>query len=180
MKGTAEMEKSRILISSGEKTLVLAERLRDTLRTDFSEASLWCDDGRSQTSIAMLEMLEDSAEQFDFAVVILAEDDVTVRGSGDALTRDTNAFEAGLVIATIGRDRCFLVNSVELSHLPSYLGGITSIPFEEPADLTDANECTKAIASIAEVLKDRIKQKGTAPYQVRVPTLSVAQLWQRE
>jgi hypothetical protein len=83
-------------------------------------------------------------------------------------------------MATMGRDRCFLVNSVAQSHVPSYLGGITSISFEEPADLTDPDECAKAIASVAKVLDDSISQKGTAPYQVRVPTLSVAQLWQRE
>jgi hypothetical protein len=128
----------------------------------------------------MLEMLENSAEQFDFAVVILAKNDVTVRKRGDTLASAAYAFQAGLVVATIGRDRCFLANSVEQNHLPSWLGGIISIPFREPADLTDTDECAKAIARVGEVLEDRISQKGTAPYQVRVPTLSVAQLWQRE
>jgi hypothetical protein len=174
------MEKSRILISCGETTLVLAEKLSDRLRTESSEAALWCDDGRSQTSAAILEMLKDASEQFDFAVIILAKDDVKVTGTGDTLARDTYAFQAGLFMATMGRDRCFLVNTVAQSHLPSYLGGITSISFKEPADLTDPAECAKAISSVAKVLHDSISQKGAAPYQVRVPTLSVAQLWHRE
>lgn len=174
------MEKSRILISCSERTLILAEKLRDNLRTEFSEAALWCDDGRSQTSTAILKMLEDAAEQFDFAVVIIAKDDVKVTETGDALAHDTYAFQTGLFMATMGRERCFLVNSVARSHLPSYLWGINSIPFEEPADLTDPDECAKTIVSVANVLDDRISRKGTAPYQVRVPTLSVAQLWHRE
>lgn len=175
------MEKSRILISCNARTVVLAEKLRDQLQTEFCEARLWSDDARSQSSAALLELLDNAAEQFDFAAIILAKDDVTVTETDDTLrARDTYGFQAGLFMAEIGRERTFLVNSIGESVLPSHLGGIIPVRFEEPPDLTDPNACTKAVASVAMFLKDKIKHQGRSPYYARVPNLSVAELWQRE
>ena len=144
MEKSGEIVKSRILISCGARTVVLAQKLRDELQTEFCEAALWSDDGASQSSAELLEMLDGGAKQFDFSVIILANDDVTVTGTDDTLrARDTYAFQAGLFMAKIGPTRCFLVNSIGQSVLPSHLGGIISIPFEEPADLTDPNRAQK-------------------------------------
>ncbi len=46
--------------------------------------------------------------------------------------------------------------------------------------MTDPNACAKAVASVATVLKNNIRQQGTSPYYTKVPTLSVAEIWQRE
>jgi hypothetical protein len=126
-------------------------------------------------------MLENAAEQFDFAAIILAKGDVTVTKTDDILrSRDTCAFQAGLFMAKIGSKRCFLVNSIGQSILPSHLGGIISIPFEEPADLTDPSACASAVASVATTLKENMRQKGRSPYNIRVPNFSIAEVWRRE
>jgi len=176
------MDKSRIFIASSGRTLVLAEKLRDELQTDFCAATLWSEEGRRQPGATIIEMLENATEQFDFAVVILAKDDVMVKEAGDALkARDNCVFEAGLFIAALRRERCFLVNSVKQGDLPSDLGGIISLPFEEPGDLGDRSECALAIRGVSASLKDVIQRKGrSTPTQERVPLLSVEEVLQRE
>jgi len=155
------MDKSRIFIASSGRTLVLAEKLQDELRGDFCDATLWSEEGRHQTGRTIYEMLQSAAEQYDFAVIILAKDDVMTVGGGEARkARDNCVFEAGLFMSAIGRERCFLVNSVSPSDLPSDLGGIISTPFDEPADLTDRSACAKAIAGAAANLKDIIQRMG--------------------
>jgi predicted nucleotide-binding protein len=57
--------------------------------------------------------------RLDFAVVILARDDVMVRETGDTLkAHDNGVLEAGLFMKVIGRERCFLVSSVERHDFP--------------------------------------------------------------
>jgi hypothetical protein len=175
------MERSRILISCNARSLVLAGKLRDQLHKAGCDTAIWCDDGRSQSSVALLELFDRSAEQFDFAAIILVKDDVKIAEIDDPLcARDTYDFQAGLFMASIGRGRCFLVNSIGDSALPSHLGGIICIPFEEPADLSDPAACEKAIAGAAAELRDKIAPQGNSPYYVRVPNLSIAEVWRRE
>jgi hypothetical protein len=175
------MEKSRILISCNARTLVLAGKLRDELHKGECDTALWSDDARSQSSAALLELFDRAAEQFDFAAIILVKDDVKVTELDDPLcARDTYDFQAGLFMAKIGRERCFLVNSIGNSALPSHLGGIACMAFEEPADLTDPVACEKAIAGVAAELTDKIAQQGNSPYYVRVPSLSIAEVWRKE
>src|SRR5262249_55456102 len=154
--------------------LVLAGKLRDELHKGDCDTALWCDDGRSQSSAALLELFDRAAEQFDFAAIILVKDDVKITEIDDPLcSRDTYDFQAGLFMARIGRGRCFLVNSIGNSAFPSHLGGIISIPFEEPTDLADPAACEKAVAGAAAELKDKIAQQGNSPYYVRVPNLPI-------
>ena len=52
-------------------------------------------------------MLDEAGQQFDFAVIILTNDDVTVTKTDDTFrARDTSAFQAGLFIAN-GRPGVF-------------------------------------------------------------------------
>jgi len=55
-----------------------------------------------------------------------------------------------------------------------------SIPFEEPADLTDRNACAQSFAQVAAVLKERMQSKGRSACHARVPLLSFAELFERE
>lgn len=175
------MEKPRILISCNARTLLLAGKLRDELHKDGCETALWSDDARSQSSAELLELLDRAVEQFDFAAIILVKDDAKVTETDDPLhARDTYDFQAGLFMAKIGRARCFLVNSIGNSSLSSHLGGIIWIPFEEPADLTDLAASEKAAASVAAELKDKIAQQGKSPYYVRVPNLTITEVWSKE
>jgi hypothetical protein len=145
------------------------------------ETALWSDDAKSQSSAALLDLLDRAAEQFDFAAIILVKDDVKITETDDPLRAwATYNFQAGLFMAKIGRERCFLVNSLGNPTLPSHLGGIICIPFEEPADLTDFAACEKAVATVAAKLKYKIGQQGSSPYYVRVPNLTTTEVWRKE
>ena len=161
-KGTTSMAKFKIFITSSGRTRVLAEKLRDTLTTDY-KADLWNKVSKDKPSETRIEMLEEAAREYDFAVVILARDDVTGAKTDDTLkARDNCIFEAGLFMAAIGRKRCFLVNSVEQSDLPSDLGGIISLPFKEPDNLESRDECGEAMTEVGGKILDILDrvQKG--------------------
>jgi len=126
-------------------------------------------------------MLEGATAMYDFAVIILAKDDVMTVGQGAILkARDNCVFEAGLFMSALGRKRCFLANSVSQKDLPSDLGGVTPISFDEPADLADRSLCAKAIAKVAAEVKDIIQREGPLAYHARVPLLSVEEVFRRE
>ena len=175
------MDKAKIFIASSGRTFVLAEKLRDELSTEFCQATLWSEEGRLQPGSTIIEMLEGVAEQYDFAVIILAKDDVMTAGDGEILkARDNCVFEAGLFMSAIGRKRCFLVNSVAQSDLPSDLSGVISIQFDEPSNLRDRKSCADAIAKVAAQLKDRVQDEGPSPYHAKLPLLSVDEVFRRE
>ena len=159
------MDKSIVFLASSGRTLVLAEKLRDQLATDFCQAILWSEEGRLQPgATTIIEMLESAAQKYDFAVIILAKDDVLTLGDRQASkARDNCVFEVGLFMSAIGRKRCFLVNSVSPSELPSDLGGIISIQFDEPANLQDRIACGNAVQKVASHLKDVVQRDGPLP-----------------
>lgn len=172
------MEKSRVLIVCSSSTIILAQQLRDDLMTPYCEAALWSEEGGIRTAETVVEALE---EQFDFAVFLLAQNDVKVtRGGGSTAARDAFIFDTGLGVAAIGRKRCFLVTSVRPGDLPAPLAGVTTLPFEAPTDLADPDACAAAIGSAAVALKESIQRDGRYLYHVPVPTLSYKELWQRE
>lgn len=177
------MEKSKIFIASSGRTLVLAEKLRDELHTDFCEATLWSDVGKSRPGATIVEMLENAAVEHDFAVIILARDDVVSKDASDAgvrKARDNCVFEAGLFMAALGRERCFLANSVEQRDLPSDLSGVISIPFKEPANLASRDASAQAIRTVSAVLKDAVQRLGRAPARRHASLLSVDEVFSRE
>src|SRR5262249_5870385 len=85
-----------------------------------------------------------------------------------------------LFIKALGRERCFLVNSVEQRDLPSDLSGIISMPFQEPPDLSDRATCTEAIKSVSATLKDSVQRMGRPIHYVRMQILSLDDVLQRE
>jgi hypothetical protein len=158
------MAKSKIFIASSGRTLVLAEQLREQLRTDYCEAELWKDRSEGKPGDTIIEMLEGAAKEYDFAVIILSRDDVIVKETGDKLkARDNCIFEAGLFMAAIGRKRCFLVNSVSQGDLPSDLGGIIFLPFTEPSNLSDPTACKNAIMSPSTRIKSSVYDQRASP-----------------
>jgi hypothetical protein len=127
------MEKCRVFIASSGRTLTLAEKLGEAL----------------------------NAAIYDFAVVILAEDDVmNLENHEVRKARDNCVFEAGLFMAALGRDRVFLVNSVEQKYLPSDFGGIITERFTEPCNLKNRAECGEAVKKVAGFILDKVQFSG--------------------
>jgi hypothetical protein len=174
------MGKPSIFIASSSRTATLAEVLRDQLITgDFANATLRNEERNRRLGATTIQMLEGAAAKYDFAVVILARDDVLIKETGDALkARDDCVFEAGLFINALGRERCFLINSVEQRELPSDLAGVISLPFKEPetTKLSDRDACTEAIRSVTAALKDSVQRAG----RMRNRELSADELLERE
>lgn len=174
------MGKPTIFIASSSRTATLAEVLRSQLITDdFANATLRNEERNRRLGATTIQMLEGAAGKYDFAVVILARDDVLINEAGDALkARDDCVFEAGLFINALGRERCFLINSVEQRELPSDLAGVISLPFREPEPekLADRDACTEAIRSVTAVLKDSVQRAG----RMRNRELSADELLERE
>ena len=108
------MDKAKVFIASSEKTLRCAEMLRDELNdTGYCEARTWKEEIEAPGAPTKIEALELWTKEYDFAVIIFSEADMLARDAGDGLkTRDDCVFEAGLFMASVGRNRCFLVSSV--------------------------------------------------------------------
>jgi predicted nucleotide-binding protein len=185
-----EMDKSLVFITSSGRALTLADKLADELnQTDYCEATLWTKEGQAQPTATIIEMLEKASAKYDFAVIILAKDDVMVKDIGKSLkARDNCIFEAGLFMGALGRERCFLVVDVKEEDLPSDLGGIIHQEFSEPENLgtpqEDRSECAKAIAHAVQSIKDYIdharKQGDTARNKSLVNLLSWRDLLEKE
>ena len=175
------MEKAKIFIASSGRTLTLAEKLRDALQTEFCEGVLWAEESRRQPGATIIEMLENAAEKHDFAAIILARDDVISKEEGETLkARDNCVFEAGLFVAHLKRERCFLVNSVQQRDLPSDLAGIISLPFIEPKDLSNREACADSVRKVSGQIKDTIQRLGRVGIHTQLSLLSVDEVFRRE
>ncbi len=144
------MGKSKVFIASSTAALELAKQLRAQLDPKTCEGRLWTEVSQQAAGQSIFTMLKEAASEYDFAVIILTNDDVIVGKAGEiSKARDNCVFEAGLFMGVIGQGRCFLLSSVEECHLPSDIAGIINLPFTEPANLTDPNACMTQTATAA-------------------------------
>jgi len=180
------MNKSKVFIASSERALTLAEVVSKELgTTGFCEARLWTEASKGQPSKTKIEIVENASQTYDFAVIVLAKDDVKIKDAGEALkARDNCIFEAGLFMGGLGRERCFLLNSVPRNELPTDLSGINCIDFDEPQDLTDRDQCSTALSTAVSKIKDDIqsaqKNGEMARNKLLVNLLSAKDLLARE
>lgn len=94
------------------------------------EVELWTQ-GIFRLTQGTLESLIVASDHFDFAVLVLTADDLTIsRGAQKMTARDNILFELGLFIGALGRERTFML--YDRTHppvLPSDLAGITAATF---------------------------------------------------
>jgi hypothetical protein len=155
------MAKSKIFIASSGRMLTLAEQLREAVKAEHCEAVLWKDVSSGKESDTIIEMLEGASREYDFAVIVLAKDELMTTATGETMkARDNCVFEAGLFMASIGRKRCFIVTSVPKQDLPSDFGGIIYQEFKEPDDINDPDQCKSAILSASTAIKSNAFRAG--------------------
>jgi predicted nucleotide-binding protein len=175
--GAIGMGKSKVFIASSGAALELAKQLRAQLDPKTCEGKLWTEVSQQAAGQSILTMLKEAAKEYDFAVIILTNDDVMVGQAGQMpKARDNCVFEAGLFMGVIGQDRCFLLSSVEARNLPSDLGGIIYLPFTEPQNLADPNACMTQTATAATRIGSAIWTLGP----IKNRPLSAEQLLERE
>jgi predicted nucleotide-binding protein len=158
------MEKSRIFIASSEKVHDLAGMIRDEIyNAEYCSADTWKDALQSAGAQSKIEALEQWVKLYDYAVIIFTKADALINGSGqDLKSRDDCVFEAGLFMATLGRQRCTLISFVEKSDLPSDLGGIVSLEYTEPEDLTNYEKCRHVVQAAAGAIKAWVQRTNAA------------------
>jgi hypothetical protein len=125
-----------IFIGSSSEGLRFAEAIQLNL-SDSCECQIW-HQGLFGLSDGTLEALVKSVDRFDFAVLILTEDDLTIsRDIQSNSPRDNVIFELGLFMGGLGRHRVYIVaNKAAKLKLPTDLAGITIASFEPPKQAT--------------------------------------------
>lgn len=167
------MSKSKIFIASSGRTLELAKQLRARLNPTYCEVDLWTEVSADSVGRSILEMLKEATKKYDFAIVILARDDVLIVDKGDKgkkserlKARDNCVFEAGLFVSALGEERCFLVTSVDQGNLPSDLSGIIYIAFTEPTDINDPGLCQTAVqVGVVTSIEAKVRKLGPVAHR---------------
>src|SRR5262249_41055333 len=118
-----------VFIGSSSEGLPVARAVQ-VLLDPFCEVQIWSQ-GVFGLSQGPLESLVLAIEQFDFAVLVLTADDLTIaRDVERPVARDNVLFELGLFIGGLGRDRTFMLyDRTHPPALPSDLVGVTAAKY---------------------------------------------------
>lgn len=109
-----------------------------------------------------LEALLAQTRECDFAVFVFAPDDrLETRGVAGRSPRDNVLFELGLFVATLGRDRTFIIKSSDADlHVLSDLSGLMMATYSFSRD---ASKLDKELAPACEKILDRIRPEEFKP-----------------
>ena len=120
------MTRPALFVGSSSEGLRIAEAVQVVL-DPVCEVELWTQ-GIFGLTQGTLESLVLSLSRFDFALLVLTADDMTVsRGTERPAARDNVLFELGLFIGALGRDRTFMLyDRTDPPALPSDLAGISA------------------------------------------------------
>jgi Predicted nucleotide-binding protein containing TIR-like domain len=119
------MAKAKVFIASSAANVKVAKAIANNLEQS-AEVTVW-DEGVFGLNDTFLERLLATPNQYDFAVIVWAGDDVTdSKGKSEASPRDNVIFECGLFMGVLGLERVFVVqdDSVPIK-IPSDFAGVT-------------------------------------------------------
>jgi predicted nucleotide-binding protein len=121
---------ARLFVGSSTEGHRVAQAIQ-VLLDPVCEVEVWSQ-GAFGLSRGNLDSLVLALDQFDFAVLVLTADDMTLRrGKKLASPRDNVLFELGLFMGGLGRDRTFMVyDRNNPPALPTDLAGVTAATFE--------------------------------------------------
>jgi hypothetical protein len=155
-----------VFIGSSSEGLAVAQALQLNL-DHYAEVILWSQ-GVFGLSEGSLESLVDRLQDFDFAILVLTPDDLTLsRGDEAQSPRDNVVFELGLFMGGLGRTRSFIVydRTADIK-LPSDLAGVTAATYQPPSagSLQSAlGACSTAIQSAIQAQCTRDRSGAQAP-----------------
>jgi predicted nucleotide-binding protein len=129
---TAPHSVPSIFIGSSSESLHVATAIHKGLTRKHFELRIWSD-GVFQCSRVTIEDLTTAANQSDFAVLVLAADDVVIsRGGQSAAPRDNTVFELGLFMGALSRERTYIVAPKPLDiKIPTDLLGVTLLTYQQ-------------------------------------------------
>lgn len=145
-----------VFVGSSSEALPVAEAIQQNL--DFScDVTIWSQ-GHFNLGEATLETLVAKAPEFDFAILLLTPDDVTVSRQEERNSpRDNVLLELGLFLGVLGRDRTFCVcdRQVKLK-LPSDLAGVTVADYQRHSN----DNWQSSVGAACTQIKNRISRVG--------------------
>jgi predicted nucleotide-binding protein len=147
--GRGPVKKPKVFIGSSSEGLSVAEHLQLGLDSS-AETTIWSQ-GVFGLSKGNLESLVAAVEEFDYSVLVLTPDDLTVkRGVSGNSPRDNVLFEMGLFMGALGRERTFIVHCKDDQlELPSDLAGVSLACFSKRKD----GNTSAALGSVCTRLK---------------------------
>lgn len=151
------MSTPRVFIGSSGKHLNIAHAIEKGLEKCCARVDVW-DEGVFTMGKAFLERLMDILDDYDFAVLVFAADDLTQsKGTTKASPRDNVIFECGLFMGALGRDRVFIVHddSPDLK-IPTDFSGITLASFNSAH--VKKKEIDEAVRAACNKIKKEIRR----------------------
>lgn len=167
------MIKPSVFVGSSTEGLDVARSVAQQLQ-DVAEITLW-NEGVFALSLSMIESLLNAVERFDFAVLVVAPDDLVVSRNAESFSpRDNVVFELGLFMGRLGRARTFIVCDPRRVRLPSDLAGVTVAAFDSArADGNQLAAVGPATHAIRLVVRDLGLSERNGAHQLQQATESV-------
>ena len=146
-----------VFIGSSSEALPVATAIHKSLMRKQVAPRIWSE-GVFQCSRTTIEDLTDATNQSDFAILVLAADDVTTsRGKRKAAPRDNTIFELGLFMGALSRNRTYIVAPSPFDiKIPTDLLGVTLLRYQRKRGQSIA----RAILPVTRGLIRRINQLG--------------------
>ena len=144
------MVKPKVFIGSSEANSRVARAIADELEQS-ANVTVW-NEGVFRLNDSFLDDLFAAPNQFDFAVMVWAPDDVTdSKGQSLASPRDNVIFESGLFMGMLGLDHVFVVQDQECpTKIPSDFAGITLATYDGTRIAEEPQAAVRSACSLIE------------------------------
>jgi CRP/FNR family cyclic AMP-dependent transcriptional regulator len=140
-----------LFIGSSSEGLAITNEIYRRLTREPLVPKPWTE-GVFQASRTSIENLVTSAQEADFAALVLTADDMTIsRGKAKHSPRDNVIFELGLFMGTLGRERVFILKPKGVDvRIPSDLLGVTWLEYLRAGPTRDRLRltCTKMLQAV--------------------------------
>ena len=158
------MERPTVFIGSSTEGLEFARAIR-TLLVEDAEVSVWRENIFGVGDVTIDALLA-ALPRYDFAVMVLSPDDVTMSREQKTFSpRDNVIFELGLFLGKLGRARAFMVRPRHIEvKLPSDLAGVTAALYDWPRTDEDARA---AVGAACDDIRQAVRTLGFAEHRIR-------------
>ena len=167
------MQKPHAAIFSSGKSVPFAEGAKLNLERDFT-VDLWTENYFDGNNTLPLNTFLKKLLCYDFAVLVLGDDDVQLEKGGNAqfwVPRDNVIFELGATMARMGTQKTFLLTPESPAvKLPSYFTGIDPLTYQKRDDGNHAAGTGGACIKI----RDRMRRLDQDAFHSDLPALGLA------
>lgn len=162
-----------IIFSSG-KAHHIAEAVKENLEMRGFIADTWKENFFDENNVAALHTFLKKLLCFDFAVLVLSDDDIRLDTASDSpmpVPRDNVIFELGASMARMGTKKTFLLTPIEpVVTLPTYFRGIGPLTYELR---TDSNHLA-GTGTACNHIRDRLARLDEDVFHSDLPALGLS------